>query len=319
MRDGGFTATYLIETPLEPARSRTCSRGASRAAAPSCAWPARATALRARAARVERIDELEPLAAPSLPNALLERQGRKGPWRRARIRVAFPAANVGANLPTLAATVAGNPTTFGETTGVRLEALELAPAFRARFERPRQGIAGTRRATGVASGPLWHDHQAQRRSVGRGNWCARRRAVCRRVWTSSRTTSAAAIRSTRRRRAHPRRHAPCARTPGQDRQARHGGVQHHRRARRHAASRGPGRGRRRQLRDGESHWSASRRCRRCAGTPTSRCTGIATASACSRAIRRSASTSSPTRCCGVCGGRPHARARRASSRSPTTK
>ena len=41
--------------------------------------------LRRRArATVEQIDELESVNAPSLPNALLERKGHTGPWRRAR-------------------------------------------------------------------------------------------------------------------------------------------------------------------------------------------------------------------------------------------
>jgi len=155
MRDDGFVATYLIETPLDPARVAEVLAG-EQSSGTFVRVAGESDALRARSrARVERLDELEPLPAPSLPNALLERQQRAGPWRRARIRVAFPAANVGSNLPTLAATVAGNLYDLGETTGVRLEALELTPAFRGRFERPRQGIAGTRRATGVADGPLF--------------------------------------------------------------------------------------------------------------------------------------------------------------------
>jgi ribulose-bisphosphate carboxylase large chain len=37
---------------------------------------------------------------------------------------------------------------------VRLEHVRLPPEYRARFERPRHGVAGTRRLTGVAEGPL---------------------------------------------------------------------------------------------------------------------------------------------------------------------
>jgi ribulose-bisphosphate carboxylase large chain len=112
-------------------------------------------ALRARArATVESIVELESAAAPSLPNALLERQGVRGPWRRARVEISFPVANIGANLPTLAATVAGNLYDLGEVSGLRLEALHVPATYRARFELPCVGIAGTRHATGVASGAL---------------------------------------------------------------------------------------------------------------------------------------------------------------------
>lgn len=63
-------------------------------------------------------------------------------------------ANIGANLPTLAATVSGNLYDLGEVTGLRLESLQLPAAYRAQFEMPRAGIAGTRRTTGVASGAL---------------------------------------------------------------------------------------------------------------------------------------------------------------------
>ena len=107
MRGAGFTASYLIETPLDPARVAEVLAG-EQSSGTFVRVPGESDALRARSrAVVERVDELEPLATPSLPNALLERQRRTAPWRRARIRVSFPAANVGANLPTLAATVAG--------------------------------------------------------------------------------------------------------------------------------------------------------------------------------------------------------------------
>jgi ribulose-bisphosphate carboxylase large chain len=147
-------ARYRIETPLEPAAVAEVMAGEQ-----SCGTFTRVEGetddLRARArATVEAIAELEPAAAPSLPNALLERKGRRGPWRRALVDISFPVANIGANLPTLAATVAGNLYDLGEVTGLRLESLRLPAAYRAQFERPSHGVAGTRRATGVESGAL---------------------------------------------------------------------------------------------------------------------------------------------------------------------
>jgi ribulose-bisphosphate carboxylase large chain len=149
-----LTATYLIETPLDPARAADVLAGEQ-----SCGTFARVHGeteeLRARArATVDRIEEIEPLAAPSLPNAWLQRQGTRGPWRRARVDVSFPIGNIGDNLPTLAATVAGNLYDLGETTGVRLLSLNLPRSYRDRFERPRQGIAGTRRLASVPDRPL---------------------------------------------------------------------------------------------------------------------------------------------------------------------
>ena len=154
MTQDRFEATYLIETPLAPAQVAEVMAGEQ-----SCGTFARVEGetdeLRERArATVEHIEELESVNAPSLPNALLERKGHTGPWRRARVRISFPVANVGANLPTLAATVSGNLYDLGETSGLRLESLTLPATYRARFELPRFGIAGTRQVTGVATGAL---------------------------------------------------------------------------------------------------------------------------------------------------------------------
>ncbi|SEL56127.1 ribulose-bisphosphate carboxylase large chain [Variovorax sp. YR750] len=151
---GLIRARYLIETPLDPAAVAEVMAGEQ-----SCGTFTRVEgetdALRERArATVEAVTELEAADAPSLPNALLERRGTPGPWRRAHVDIAFPVANIGANLPTLAATVSGNLYDLGEVTGLRLESLRLPADYRARFEMPRAGIAGTRRATGVESGAL---------------------------------------------------------------------------------------------------------------------------------------------------------------------
>ena len=149
-----FEATYLIETPLEPAKVAEIMAGEQ-----SCGTFTRVEGetddLRARArAVVTSIEELAPAEAPSLPNAWLARKHIVGPWRRARVVISFPVANVGANLATLAAIVAGNLYDLGEVTGLRLETIALPPAFRARFAMPKHGIAGTRDLTGVRRGPV---------------------------------------------------------------------------------------------------------------------------------------------------------------------
>ena len=87
-------ATYLIETPLDPAQVAEVMAGEQ-----SCGTFTRVQGetdeLRERArATVEHIEELPAASAPGLPNAWLERQGRGGPWRRARVRLSFPTANI---------------------------------------------------------------------------------------------------------------------------------------------------------------------------------------------------------------------------------
>jgi ribulose-bisphosphate carboxylase large chain len=154
MREDQFEATYLIETPLEPAKVAEVMAGEQ-----SCGTFTRVHGetdeLREKVrAVVERVEELESADSSSLPNAWLRRQGKHGRWRRARVTLRFPIANVGANLPTLAATVAGNLFDLGETTGLRLERMRVPAAYRRQFDRPRQGVAGTRRLTGVTDRPL---------------------------------------------------------------------------------------------------------------------------------------------------------------------
>ena len=149
-----FRATYLIETPLDPARVADVLAG-EQSSGTFVRVAGESDALRARSrAIVESITEIESLQAPSLPSAFLEGRHAAALWRRAQIVVSFPTANVGDNLPTLAATVAGNLYDLGEATGVRLEHLQIEPGFRARFERPRHGVAGTRNLTGVDEGPV---------------------------------------------------------------------------------------------------------------------------------------------------------------------
>ncbi len=156
MNSQSFTATYLIETSVDPAKVAEVMAGEQ-----SCGTFTRVQGetdeLRARArARIESIEPLETVDAPSLPNAYLARQpgGMPGKYRRARVRIAFPVANVGANLPTLAATVGGNLYDLGEVTGLRLESMALPANYRAHFDLPQVGIAGTRKLTGVDKGPL---------------------------------------------------------------------------------------------------------------------------------------------------------------------
>ena len=147
-------ARYLVETPLDPAAVAEVMAG-EQSSGTFVRVGGETDALRARSrATVEAVVPLATVDRPSLPNAWLERRHVAGPWRRAQIDIAYPVANVGANLATLASTVAGNLYDLGEVTGLRLETLHVPAAYRARFERPRVGIPGTRRATGVMEGAL---------------------------------------------------------------------------------------------------------------------------------------------------------------------
>ncbi|WP_321960797.1 ribulose-bisphosphate carboxylase large subunit family protein [Paraburkholderia sp. J7] len=147
-------ADYLIETPLDLARVADVMAG-EQSSGTFVRVHNETDALRERSrATVVRVDEIEAVRQPSLASAWLAREGVDGPYRRARVTLSFPIANIGANLPTLAATVAGNLYDLGETTGMRLLSLRLPANYRARFELPRHGVRGTRELTGVTRGPV---------------------------------------------------------------------------------------------------------------------------------------------------------------------
>ena len=146
-----FEADYLIETPLDPARAAEVMAG-EQSSGTFVRLPGETDALRDRsAARVERLEKLGAVADPSLPCKLADRgQG----YRRARVTLSWPMANIGPDLPNLMATIAGNLFELREFSGLRIEDIRLPPAFADAGPGPRFGIAGTRRLAGVASGPL---------------------------------------------------------------------------------------------------------------------------------------------------------------------
>lgn len=148
-------AEYLLETPLDPAHVAAVMAG-EQSSGTFVRVDGETEDLRARAAaEVLEVTELPSAHAPTLRSAYLERKGAGGPYRRATVRIAYPVANIGRNLPTLASTVSGNLYDIGEITGLRLEALRIPQAYRARYEVPRLGVAGTRAAVGAEGRPMF--------------------------------------------------------------------------------------------------------------------------------------------------------------------
>jgi ribulose-bisphosphate carboxylase large chain len=155
MDDQTIEASYLIETPLDPAAVAAIMAG-EQSSGTFVRVAGETDELRTRAAaRVLAVEEVEAAAEPSLASAYLERKGAVGPWRRAKVRISYPVANVGANLPTLASTVAGNLYDLGEVTGLRLVDVAVSQTYRQRFERPSLGVEGTRRSLGVEGRPIF--------------------------------------------------------------------------------------------------------------------------------------------------------------------
>ncbi|WP_418320845.1 ribulose-bisphosphate carboxylase large subunit family protein [Piscinibacter sakaiensis] len=156
--DGGereeFRARYFVESP-DPLQKAAEIIAGEQSSGTFLDVPGETAELKRRArARVTRIDAHPPALKPALPSALVERRGHAGLFHRGEIEIAFPVDNIGANLPTLLATVAGNLYELGELTGVRLLDLELPTSYAQRFPGPRFGVAGTRAKAGVFGRPL---------------------------------------------------------------------------------------------------------------------------------------------------------------------
>jgi len=146
-------ARYWIESALPLAAAAEAMAG-EQSSGTFVAIPGETAELRSRAAaRVERLTELEPAPAPSLPGSARPKGGAVV-WRRAEVELSWPLANMGASLPNLLATVAGNLFELGQFSGLRLLDLDLPPAFVERYRGPAFGVAGTRRLAGVEGRPL---------------------------------------------------------------------------------------------------------------------------------------------------------------------
>lgn len=143
-------ADYLIETafPLAAAAEAMAGEQSSGTFVPV---PGETPELKARAAaRVERLEDVGAVAAPSLPGAARADQ----PHRRAALTLSWPLGNVGPSLPNLLATVAGNLFELKQFSGLKLVDVRLPEAFAAAYPGPAFGVDGTRRLAGVARRPL---------------------------------------------------------------------------------------------------------------------------------------------------------------------
>lgn len=142
-------ASYWLETGDDPGRAAETIAG-EQSSGTFVVLPNETPELKARAgARVERLEVLDTSATPSLPTPNTAPR-----YTRCALELSWPIENLGACLPTLMATIAGNLFELRAVTGLRITDLRLPPAFAAAYPGPAFGIAGTRRLAGVAHGPL---------------------------------------------------------------------------------------------------------------------------------------------------------------------
>lgn len=149
-----FTARYFVESIL-PAEKVAEVIAGEQSSGTFLSLPGETLQLKERSrARVIDIHSLPPALEPSLHSGYAERRGSNGVFHRAEIEIAFPIENVGANLPVLLATVAGNLFELGDVTGLRLLDLDMPPDYAHQFPGPAFGIEGTRRLAGVHGRPM---------------------------------------------------------------------------------------------------------------------------------------------------------------------
>ncbi len=142
-------ARYWLETGEDPAIAADIIAG-EQSSGTFVSLPTETPELKARAgARVEKLEVLDVSAVPSLPGPATYTR-----YTRCIIELSWPMENLGPSLPMLMATVAGNLYELRAVTGLRLIDLALPAAFAAAYPGPAFGVAGTRRLTGVAEGPL---------------------------------------------------------------------------------------------------------------------------------------------------------------------
>jgi ribulose-bisphosphate carboxylase large chain len=152
-QDERFTATYRVETPL-PLEKAAAVLAGEQSSGTFVAVPGETDELRQRhGARVERITELDSVAAPSMPSNRIK-PTTTGPFRRAELVISWPLENVGYNLPTLVSTIQGNLYELSQFTGLKLMDIEVPESFGRVFRGPRFGVEGTRELTGVKTGPM---------------------------------------------------------------------------------------------------------------------------------------------------------------------
>lgn len=150
---GRVIATYLVETPDSLERAALAIAG-EQSTGTFTAVPGETDELKERhGARVESIEPLETLDAPSLPGSRPP-AGHDGKYRRGLVKVSFPLYNFGPSIPNLLSAVAGNLYELRELSGLRLEDLELPEAFAARYRGPKFGVEGTRRLANVHGRPI---------------------------------------------------------------------------------------------------------------------------------------------------------------------
>jgi ribulose-bisphosphate carboxylase large chain len=143
-------ADYLVETSVDPRQAVEVMAG-EQSSGTFVPVHGETPELKERsAARVEALEVTGSIAVPSLPGAIVTGE----PINQAKVTLSWPFENVGASLPNLVATVAGNLFELKQFSGLRLEDIRMPAAFGDAYPGPKFGVEKTRELTGVHGRPL---------------------------------------------------------------------------------------------------------------------------------------------------------------------
>lgn len=143
-------AEYLIETPYSVEQAAAVLAG-EQSSGTFVSVPGETEALKQRfAARVEAIQLLDVVDAPSIPGNLIP--GKK--YQKAKVKVSWSIENFGYNLPVLISTLQGNLYEISQFTGLKLMDFELPDTFKDHYKGPRFGIKGSKLSCDVSNRPM---------------------------------------------------------------------------------------------------------------------------------------------------------------------
>ena len=145
-----ITGTYLIETPLHPAKAAEILAG-EQSSGTFVAVPGETAELKERfAARVESVEELQIVRQPSIPSD----KSTSSNYSQAIVKVSWSVENFGYNLPVLISTLQGNLYELRQFTGLKLMDIDFPDSYVKHFREPKFGIEGCRKLTSVEGRPL---------------------------------------------------------------------------------------------------------------------------------------------------------------------
>ena len=149
-----ITATYLIETAY-PVIDAAEAMAGEQSSGTFIDVPGESDELQQRhAGHVEEIVELDVVEKPTLPGTSPPSTDSAREYTRAEVTVSFPVENIGADLPNLRTTVAGNLFELRQFSGLRLKDIDLPASYAKEFPGPQFGIDGTREIVDIWDRPI---------------------------------------------------------------------------------------------------------------------------------------------------------------------